>query len=66
MIKMEQRVPGMLCPYQPSPLNSSHFFNDVQQTVEVVGVAAFCQVYQQLGSQLSDLVVSILRDVGEL
>lgn len=47
-------------------LNASHLFNDVQQTVEVVGVAALCQVHQQLGGQLSDLMVFILGDVGEL
>lgn len=52
--------PGTLSP------NSSHFLNDVQQAVEVVGVAAFRQVHQQLGGQLPDLVVSIFRDVGEL
>lgn len=46
--------------------SGSHFLNDVQQAIKVVGVAAFSQIYQQLGGQLSDLVVFILRDVGEL
>ena len=32
----------------------------------MVGVAAFGQIYKQLSGQLPDLVVSILRDVGEL
>lgn len=55
-----------LYPWRPRPLNGSHLFNDVQQTVEVVGVAALCQVHQQLGSQFSDLMVFILGDMGEL
>lgn len=50
----------------PPGSRGSHLLNNVQQAVEVVGVAAFGQIYQQLSGQLPDLVVSILRDVGEL
>lgn len=52
-------------PHTPGP-SSSHFLDNVQQAVEVVGVAAFGQVHQQLCGQLPDLVVSVLGDVGEL
>ena len=59
-LPMAAQVPQALGP------SGSHFLNDVQQAIKVVGVAAFSQIYQQLGGQLSDLVVFILRDVGEL
>ncbi|KAK2097358.1 hypothetical protein P7K49_022809 [Saguinus oedipus] len=58
---------GALAPWRPGPwYNGAHLLDDVQQAVEVVCVAALCQVHQQLGGQLSDLVVFILGDVGEL
>lgn len=44
----------------------AHLLDDVQQAVEVVGVAALGQVHQQLGGQLTDLVVFIVGDVSQL
>ena len=50
-------LPGSTTEWGPNGCLSPH---------SVVGVAAFGQIYQQLSGQLPDLVVSILRDVGEL
>lgn len=44
----------------------THLLYDIQQAVEVMGVAAFSQVHQQLSGQFSDLMVFILWDVSQL
>lgn len=43
-----------------------HLLYDVQQAVEVMSVAAFSQVHQQLSGQFSDLMVFVLWDVSQL
>lgn len=43
-----------------------HLLYDIQQAVEVMSVAAFSQVHQQLSGQFSDLMVFILWDVSQL